>query len=121
LADGEAALVSLSRNSGPKEAGLDAIVVADEPKVLIPFNLEEAIPLKEAAARAGRSESTIKNWCRDHHIGRRVGGVWMVSRVALSMFLDGDRKALIAYLSGERSSDRVKPYFDRFRVQAVGR
>jgi hypothetical protein len=91
------------------------------PQVLIPYDPEtkEAIPLKEAAARAGRSESTIKNWCRDHHIGRRVGGGWMVSQVALAMFLDGDQRTLRAYLAGDRSSDLVKPYFDRFGLESA--
>jgi hypothetical protein len=46
----------------------------------------------------------------------------MVSQVALAMFLDGDRKALKAYLAGERSSDLVRSYFDRLGlVCASGR
>ena len=70
--------------------GVEITLQDRAPQVLVPFEKKEAIPLKEAAARAGRSESTIKNWCRDHHIGRRVGGGWMVSQVALATFLDGD-------------------------------
>jgi hypothetical protein len=46
----------------------------------------------------------------------------MVSQVALAMLLDGDRKALKAYLAGERSSDLVRSYFDRLGlVCASGR
>jgi hypothetical protein len=86
------------------------------PQVLIPFDATngEAIHVKEAAARAGRSDGTIKNWCCDHHVGRRVGGEWRVGQVALAMFLDGDELALKAYLAGDRSSDLVKLYFGRF-------
>jgi hypothetical protein len=98
--------------------GVDRGLQDRAPQVLIPYDPEtkEAIPLKEAAARAGRSAGTIKNWCRDYHIGRRIGGVWMVSQVALAMFLDGDLRALTAYLAGDRSGHLVKPYFDRFGV-----
>jgi hypothetical protein len=90
---------------------------SQSPQVLIPFDAREAICLKEAAARAGKGETTIRNWCRDHHIGRRVGGgVWMVSCVALAMFLDGDEKALRAYLAGDRASEQVRRYFERFAL-----
>jgi hypothetical protein len=54
--------------------------------MLIPFDVAEAICLKDAAARAGKGQTTVRNWCRDHHIGRRVGGgTWMVGQVALAM------------------------------------
>jgi hypothetical protein len=54
------------------------------PQVLNPFDAKEVICLKEAAARAGKKDTTIRNWCRDHHVGRQVGGgAWMVSQVAL--------------------------------------
>ena len=77
----------------------------------------EAISLKEAAQIAGRSESTIRSWCNQRGVGRRIaGGKWDVSRIALAMLLDGDEEALGAYLSGERLSALVKPYFDRYGV-----
>lgn len=69
--------------------------------VLIPYDRREAITLRQAAEIAGRSETTVRGWCAQYHIGRRVaGGPWMVSRDALQMLLDGDRMALEAYLSG---------------------
>jgi hypothetical protein len=68
-----------------------------------------------AAKRAGKSETTIRNWCTQHGLGRRVGGgVWVVSQVALAMFLDGDMSALAAYHSGDHSSPIVAQYFERF-------
>jgi hypothetical protein len=80
---------------------------------LVPFDAREAITLKVAAAIAGKSEGTIKNWCLNHGIGRRIGGVWAVSRVALAMFLDGDHRALAAYLGGDREGRLVVIYFER--------
>lgn len=90
-------------------------------KVLTPYDPREGISLKKAAARAGKSETTLRNWCVQHGLGRRVGGgVWVVSKVALAMFLDGDRRALAAYLAGDRSSSLVKEYFVRVGVSLPG-
>lgn len=87
---------------------------ADDPQVLVPYSVDEALCLKEAASIAGRSETTVRGWCGVYHIGRRiVGGPWRVSRVALAMLLDGDQPALEAYLSGDRSGPVVAPYFER--------
>jgi hypothetical protein len=89
----------------------------DEPKVLVPYDKREAIQLKEAVFIAGRSESTVRSWCQNHYIGRRVaGGTWQVSKVALAMLLDGDKKALRAYLAGDRASELVLGYFQRAAV-----
>ena len=91
-----------------------------EPQVcltLIPYDKREGFSLGEAADLVGKSVGTIRNWCLQHGLGRRVGGgVWVVSKVALAMFLDGDAEALKAYLAGDRSSQAVKSYFDRCEV-----
>lgn len=42
----------------------------------------------------------------------------MVSRVALQMLLDGDRKALEAYLSGDRVGPLTTPYLDQVSTAA---
>lgn len=82
--------------------------------VLVPYNPDEACSLQEAAYRAGKSASTVRGWCLNRGIGRRiVGGVWSVSKVALEMLLDGDDAALVAYHSGDRTSELVAPYFAR--------
>ena len=44
----------------------------------------------------------------------------MVSRVALAMFLDGDKGALGLYLDGDRISPRVTAYFERLGVPLPG-
>ncbi|MGY3472453.1 hypothetical protein [Bradyrhizobium ottawaense] len=88
-------------------------------RVLTPYDPREGISLATAAKRAGKSETTIRNWCPQHGLGRRVGGgVWVVSQVALAMFLDGDMAALAAYHSGDRSSSEVAQYFERFGLPA---
>jgi hypothetical protein len=62
----------------------------------------------------------MRSWCVVHGLGRRVGdGPWNVSQVALAMFLDGDDKALRAYLAGDRSGPLVVPYFERFGLSAL--
>ena len=87
-----------------------------EPQILRPFHRNEAMPIAEAARIANRSIRTIRNWCQRYDIGRRIGGLWAVSRVALAMWLDGDRRVLAAYLAGDRSSRVVTSYFERCRV-----
>jgi hypothetical protein len=85
--------------------------------VLTPYDPREAISLKEAAARAGRSENTIKNWCEAEALGRRIKGRWSVSVVALQMFLDGEHRALHLYLQGDRAAANVVAYFHRFGLR----
>jgi hypothetical protein len=79
---------------------------------LLPYDPAEAISVKEAARRAGKSERTIRNWCLDRHIGRRIAGRWAVSAPALDMLLAGDDRSLQAYVAGDRASVRVASYFE---------
>ena len=54
----------------------------------VPFHAAEGLTLKQAADVAGKSERTLRNWCVERGIGRRVaGGSWVVSKVALAMLL----------------------------------
>lgn len=96
------------------------MTIIDEPQVLIPFDKREAITLRIAAEIADRSQSTVRTWCQNQFIGRRiVGGPWQVSRPALLMLLDGNRKALKAYLEGDRESELVIAYFRRAGVRPL--
>ena len=79
-------------------------------KILL-HNPAEMISIREAAARAGRSERTVRNWCLDHQIGRHIGKQWAVSAPALDMFLANNEAGLQAYLAGDRTSERVASYF----------
>lgn len=82
--------------------------------VLVPYDPREACTLAQAARRAGKSESTVRNWCVNRGIGRRIaGGTWSVSRPALEMLLDGDEAALLAYHNGDRLGPLVRGYFER--------
>ncbi len=87
-----------------------------DPQVLRPFQRAEVLSIAEAAVEADRQVRTMRDWCARHDIGRRIEGQWAVSRVALAMFLDGDRAALAAYLAGDRSSPTVISYFERCGV-----
>jgi hypothetical protein len=87
--------------------------MSDTPRVLIPFDRREALSLKQAAEMSGKSVETIRRWCALHDIGRRIGGQWAVSHPALLMMLEGDRRALTAYLAGDRDGPSVGTYFER--------
>lgn len=80
-------------------------------RILSPYDPREAITVREAADTAGRSVGTIRNWCEQFGIGRKLGAVFVVSRVALRMHLDGDVAALALYHSGERELETVQRYF----------
>jgi hypothetical protein len=87
----------------------------DDRIILVPFDSREAVSVGAAAEKAGKSESTVRSWCLNHGIGRRVvDGHWQVSRVALQMLLDGNKEALRAYHKGDRASPLVARYFDLF-------
>jgi len=70
-----------------------------------------------AAERVGKSASTLRNWCEQNAIGRRIGnGHWEVSRIALQMFMDGNTEALGAYHAGNRTDPAVIAYFEKARL-----
>jgi len=82
--------------------------------ILVPFDKDEAMTTHNAALEAARAERTIRLWCEQHGIGRRIaGGPWRVSRCALAMLLDGDMAALAAYRARGRGDPLVAPYFAR--------
>jgi hypothetical protein len=92
-----------------------------EPQILIPFHRSEVLSIAEAAKTAGRSIRTLRDWCLRHDLGRRIGGQWAVSKVALAMWLDGNKKALRTYLRGDRASPEVTGYFERCGVPLPSR
>jgi hypothetical protein len=94
----------------------------DRKSVLRPYNPLEALSIKEAASLAGRSRSTLRNWCERFDIARRIAdGNWQVSWIALQMLLDGDLEALAAYGAGDRTSPRLVDYLKRFEQYAQRR
>jgi hypothetical protein len=81
--------------------------------VMVPFDLRESMSIAAAARFSGKSENTIRLWAARYGIGRKIGGDWHISRVALKIFLDGDMAALAAYHAGDRTNPLVRPYFER--------
>jgi hypothetical protein len=94
---------------------LKAPSVSTDPKlhVLRPYDAAEAITVGEAAAIARKCTQTLRDWCELHHVGRLVGGRWMISKVALLAFLDGDGPALRAYVAGDKQNPRLREYHER--------
>jgi hypothetical protein len=91
----------------------------DELKILMPFDKRECLSLKQAADRADRTESTLRNWCDEYGLSRRIGGKWAVSKVALRMYLESDLKALRAYHAGNRTDPGLVRYFEREGLAGV--
>jgi hypothetical protein len=90
-----------------------------EPWILVPFDTRESISIAVAAKIAGRAPSTIRLWAEEYGIGRKIGGTWHISRVALQIFLEGDMAALAAYHAGDRTDPEVRSYFERVGCGAL--
>jgi Helix-turn-helix domain len=87
-----------------------------EPEILRPFHRSEALSIAQAAFIANKSKRTVREWAQLHDLGRRIGGQWVVSKVALAMWLDGNKDALSRYLTGDRSSPTITHYFEQYCV-----
>jgi hypothetical protein len=112
----------MTRRAVPDKRPLGAYAGAERrPMVLIPFDAREALTLQQAAEIATVSKTTIARWCNEFHIGRKIGGAWRVSHVALKMKLDDNGPALMAYLDGDRTSPRITQYFFDLGVEGIER
>ncbi|WET74104.1 hypothetical protein [Rhizobium croatiense] len=80
----------------------------------------DIVALKTAVDRTGKSERTIRNWCRVYGIARQTtpGAPLEISAPALEMVLHGDFKALEMLRGGDRNSLQVKRYFDHLGLPA---
>jgi hypothetical protein len=86
---------------------------------MVPFDARESISLAVAARLSGKAANTIRLWAERYGIGRKIGGDWHISRVALRIFLDGDTAALDAYHAGNRTDPAVRSYFERVGCGAL--
>lgn len=79
----------------------------------------DVINLKEAAARSGRSDRTLRTWCRAFGIGRQssAGSPLEISAPALEMVLHGDFDALSTLRAGDRLDENVRRYFDHLGLE----
>lgn len=80
---------------------------------------DEVINLKMAVHVTGRSEKTIRHWCRDFAIGVQPcpGSPLEISAPALEMVRHGDIIALDLLRRGERNHPRVRRVFDHLGLQ----
>lgn len=84
--------------------------------VLKPYDPREAISPDIAARQTHRTTETMRQWASLYALGRKVGGRWFLSRVALAMFLENDFTALKAFHLGDRASELVEPYLKRLAL-----
>jgi hypothetical protein len=83
--------------------------------VLVPFDPREAMTVDAAAKIAGRNARTIRNWCIESGIGRRMaGGPWAISRPLFFMFIEDKRRELTDYFDGRPLTQVHVEYFERF-------
>ena len=75
---------------------------------------DEIINLKTAVHVTGRSEKTIRNWCKEFGLGVQPcpGAPLEISAPALEMVRHGDVAALELLREGKRSHPRVRRIFE---------
>ncbi|MHC2457689.1 hypothetical protein ACVMIX_004330 [Rhizobium leguminosarum] len=74
----------------------------------------DIITLKEAVHRTGKSDRTLRSWCKLFGISRQANGgaPIEISAPALEMVMHGDMEALELLRSGNRHHPRVRRFFD---------
>ncbi|MDR9808209.1 hypothetical protein [Rhizobium hidalgonense] len=74
----------------------------------------DIITLKEAVHRTGKSDRTLRSWCKLFRISRQTnsGAPIEISAPALEMVMHGDMEALELLRSGNRHHPRVRRFFD---------
>ncbi len=80
----------------------------------------DIIPLRAAIAQSGKSDRTLRDWCKRYGIGRQMnpGSPLEISGPALEMVLHGDFEALELLRNGARLDPRVVRYFDHLGIAA---
>lgn len=75
---------------------------------------DEVIPLKRAMKHSGKSEPTIRRWCRAYGIARQASrnAPLEISILALEMVLHADFEALEVLRAGDRASPLVRRYVE---------
>ena len=53
---------------------------------MVPFDARESVSIAVAAKLSGKAGNTIRLWAERYGIGRKIGGAWHISRVALQIF-----------------------------------
>lgn len=58
----------------------------------LPAPQNDVLEVPEAVALSGRTPSTIRRWAKRHRLGRRLGGVWILSRQRFTIFIEGSER-----------------------------
>lgn len=79
---------------------------------------DEVINLKTAVHVTGRSEKTLRNWCKEFGIGVQpcAGAPLEISAPALEMVRHGDFVALELLREGQREHPRVRRVFEHIGI-----
>lgn len=79
---------------------------------------DEVVNLKTAVHATGRSEKTIRGWCRQYGIGVQAcaGAPLEISSPALEMVRHGDFAALELLRKGRRDHPRVARFYDHLGI-----
>ena len=83
---------------------------------LVPFRLDLVMSLADASERSGRAINTVRTWCAQHHLGRKVGGTWHIDAIAFELYVDGRFDALERYLNGDRAHPEIVDAFTSLGV-----
>jgi len=73
----------------------------------------ERVGIREACEYAGKSDRTVRTWCKRFGIGRvpMAGGPLVISLPALNMILQDDPEALELLRAGDRDNPIVRRHF----------
>ena len=99
--------------TGGETTSLDKKPSASGTSVLpILMHRSDIITLKEAIYRTGKSDRTLRNWCKQFGIGRQTspGAPLEISAPGLEMVLHGDFDALELLREGNRRDRRAYHY-----------
>lgn len=90
------------------------IVATNTAPLPILMHRDEVICLKVAVYRTGRSDKTIRNWCKEFGIGVQPlpGAPLEISAPALEMVKHGDIATLELLREGKRDHPHVRRYFE---------
>ena len=84
------------------------------------MHADDVILMKTAVDLTGKSEKTLRSWCKEYRIGRQScpSAPIEFSAPALMMVAHGDIRALERLREGQRTHPQVKRYFDHLGIPA---
>ena len=83
---------------------------------LSPFRRDLVMSLADASEYSGRAINTMRDWCKRYHLGRKIGGEWLIDAAAFHLFIEGQLDALAHYLNGDRATPEIVEAFARLGI-----